>query len=84
VSTFDYITRDESEVIEFHFLLNHYLAKAVTERTVAETPDGEVGWFHPDGLPMDMANPRIASLITSQRKAILGLMEDVQSSNVVS
>lgn len=84
VSTFDYITSDESGVIEFHFLLNHYLAKAISEEVTPETPDGEVGWFHPDRLPFDMANSRISELIESQRSRIFTVMKDVQSSNSTS
>jgi 8-oxo-dGTP diphosphatase len=76
VGTYDYITHNKSGATEFHFLLNHYLAKAITEKTMAETPEGEVAWFHPDDLPSDMANDRIVSLITSQRNAILRLMAE--------
>jgi len=76
VSTFDYISRDTSAGIEFHFLLNHYLARALTKATRPETVDGEVGWFHPDNLPEDMANTRIIDLIMSVRERILALMVD--------
>ena len=74
VSTVDLITRDSSGKIEFHFLLNHFLAKALTEETRPETEDGEVGWFHPDNLPTDMANQQIVDLILSVRERILVLM----------
>lgn len=84
VSTFDLITTDNTGAIEFHFLLNHYIALAITEKTTPETQDGEVGWFHPDRLPPDMASPRIEALIRSQRDRILSLMNDSISSNVLS
>lgn len=74
VSTVDLITPDESGQIEFHYLLNHYLARALTETTKPETPEAEVGWFHPDDLPKDMANPRITELILSVRDEILSLI----------
>ena len=74
VSTADLITRDSSGRIEFHFLLNHYLARALTESTRPETEDGEVGWFHPDNLPDDIANQRIVDLILSVREKILVIM----------
>ena len=41
-----------------------------------ETEDGEVGWFHPDTLPTDMADQRIVDLILSVRVKILGLMNE--------
>jgi hypothetical protein len=74
VSTADLITKDSSGTIEFHFLLNHFLAKALTEDTRPETEDGEVGWFHPDDLPEDMANQRIIDLILSVREKIMEIM----------
>ena len=76
VSTADLITKDASGQIEFHFLLNHFLARALTEETRPETEDGEVGWFHPDNLPSDMANQRIVDIILSVRVKILGLMNE--------
>jgi ADP-ribose pyrophosphatase YjhB (NUDIX family) len=71
VSTADLITPDESERIEFHYVLNHYLARALTETTTPETPEAEVGWFHPDELPDDMASLRITELILSVKDRIL-------------
>ena len=59
VNTADLITRDKSGEVEFHFLLNHFLARALSEDTRPETDDGEVGWFHPDNLPGDIADRRI-------------------------
>lgn len=76
ISTADLITRDASGVVEFHFLLNHFLARAITEKTRSETEGGEVDWFHPDHLPYDMANQRIVDLIHSVRDRILALMKE--------
>ncbi len=76
VSTADLITMDSIGKIEFHFLLNHYLARALTDKTKAETEDGEVGWFHPDNLPYDIANQRIVDLILSVRDKILQIMNE--------
>lgn len=74
VNTADLITRDKSGEVEFHFLLNHFLARAVSGDPRPETDDGEVGWFHPDNLPEDMADPRIVELILSVREKIIGMM----------
>ncbi|MHA2025361.1 MAG: NUDIX hydrolase [Candidatus Thorarchaeota archaeon] len=74
ISTADLITPDESGQIEFHYLLNHYLARALTESTRPETSEAEVCWFHPDDLPKDMVNPRITDIILSVREEILSLM----------
>ena len=74
VGTADLITLDEDGKVEFHFLLNHYLARAITEETKPEFSEGEVGWFHPDRLPEDMVNEEIISLINSVKDSILQLM----------
>lgn len=76
VSTDDIITRDSAGAVEFHFLLNHFLARALTENTRPEMDDGEVRWFHPDELPSDMADQRIVDLILSVREKVLSLMID--------
>lgn len=74
VNTVDLITHDAAGNVEFHFILNHYLARALTENTRPEYKDGEVGWFHPDTLPSDIADQRIVELILSVRDKILRLM----------
>ena len=79
LTTADLITADESGRIEYHYLLNHYLAKALTENTSPELPDGEVGWFHPDELPPDMADSRITKLIESARPSILEIMRIINN-----
>ncbi len=76
VSTADLITLDSLGKVEFHFLLNHYLARAITYETRPETDDGEVGWFHPDKLPDDIANQRIVDLILSVRDKIFRIMQE--------
>ena len=74
VNTFDLLTKDSEGKVEFHFLLNHYLARAITEETKPEFPEGEVRWFHPDRLPDDMANQKIIDLLDSVKDRILELM----------
>ena len=74
VGTADLITLDASGKVEFHFLLNHYLARALTDVTKPEFPDGEVGWFHPDNLPEDMVNQEIIDLLSAVKDSILELM----------
>jgi len=75
VSTADIVTRDSSGKVEFHFLLNHYLTRALTENIRPETKDGEVGWFHPDDLPSDMVNQRVVDIILSVRERVLTMMK---------
>ena len=79
INTADSITPDESGRIEFHYVLNHYLARALTETTTPETPEAEVGWFHPDEIPDDMASLRITELILSVKDRILEIKADFDS-----
>ena len=74
VSTDDLITLDDTGTVEFHFLLNHYLARAITKVTRPEFPNGEVAWFHPDNLPEDMVNQKVVDLLDTLKDAILELM----------
>jgi len=74
IDTVDLITPDERGLIEYHFIINHYLTLAITDSIRPETSEGEVGWFHPDHLPPDIASERIIELIQSAKTRILELM----------
>ena len=75
VNTADFITLDTFDKVEYHFLLNHYLAHAISGELKPEFPDGEVGWFHPNELPEDMVNQEIIHLLESVRAQILEFMD---------
>jgi len=76
VTTFDLITLDTSGNVEYHFLINHYLARATDGELRPEFPDGEVGWFHPDNLPEDMVNQEVRDLISSVKDSIYEIMKE--------
>jgi ADP-ribose pyrophosphatase YjhB (NUDIX family) len=76
VGTADLITLDSEGGVEFHFLLNHYLARAITTETKPEFLNGEVGWFHPEDLPKDMVNQEIIDLLGSVKDSIIALMNE--------
>ncbi|MGY5875583.1 MAG: NUDIX hydrolase [Candidatus Thorarchaeota archaeon] len=63
LGAFDYIQRDSKGKVEYHFLLIHYLARALTEETKAEFPEAEVGWFHLNSLPVEEMPEGIIELI---------------------
>ncbi len=52
ISTADIIYPDENDKIEFHYLLNHYLAEAVSGELKPESSEAEVGWFLLNRLPL--------------------------------
>jgi 8-oxo-dGTP diphosphatase len=76
LTTSDLITLDASGQVEYHFLINHYLARAIDGELRPEFPDGEVNWFHPDNLPEDMVNQEVRDLINSEKDTILEMMKE--------
>ncbi len=68
LSTYDVIIPDASNNIEYHFLLNHYLTKAETEKIRFEVPEAEVSWYKLDALPVEEMPPVIIELIDDARK----------------
>ncbi|MHA2425705.1 MAG: NUDIX hydrolase [Candidatus Thorarchaeota archaeon] len=70
LTTYDLILPDEDEKIKYHFLLNHYLARAETEDLKPEVPEAEVAWFNLNSLPIDEMHPAVIELVESGRNAI--------------
>lgn len=77
LTTADVITPDSSGSTEYHFILNHYLARALSETTRPEIPEAEVGWFHPDDLPDDIVDTQVRNLILSVSEDALEMMREV-------
>jgi 8-oxo-dGTP diphosphatase len=76
VDTVDLVTKDSLGRVQYHFILNYFLARALTYETRPELPSGEVKWFHPDHLPPDVVDGRITNLILSLRDRIADLMRE--------
>ncbi|MFW9848457.1 MAG: NUDIX hydrolase [Candidatus Thorarchaeota archaeon] len=68
LSTYDIIIPDKNGEIEYHFLLNHYLAKANSEEIHREVPEAEVSWFSFDALPVDEMPPEVLELIKTGKR----------------
>jgi len=75
VSTADLISRDADGRVEYHFVLNHYLCRAISSETTPEGPETEVRWVHPDLLETIEIPPRIRSLLADNIGNILHLMK---------
>ena len=73
VSTADLVTLDSEGRIEYHYLLNHYLARGLTMETQPETPVAEVTWFPLDSLPVGEMPIRILDLLESVHERMLSL-----------
>jgi ADP-ribose pyrophosphatase YjhB (NUDIX family) len=73
--TADIILYDDGGGIEFHYLLNHFVCKALTENTKPESPEADVEWFHPDSLPTDEMPEPLIDLLVGLRKRVDTLMK---------
>ncbi len=68
VSTADIILPDAEGKIEYHYLLNHYIAEAYTEELRPESAEAEVGWFPLDRLPQNEMPEPIIEIIHKANK----------------
>ncbi|MHA1577782.1 MAG: NUDIX hydrolase [Candidatus Thorarchaeota archaeon] len=70
VNTADVILHDSNGQVEFHYLLNHYLARAVGGTIQKESPKAEVSWFYLDKLPEEEMPPQIIKIIQTARNLL--------------
>jgi len=70
VSTADVILHDSEGRVEFHYLLNHYLTRAVGGEIKQESVEAEVSWFNLDELPEEEMPPQIIRVIQDARNLL--------------
>ena len=70
ISTDDVILHDADGRVEFHYLLNHYLTRAVGGEISQESPEAEVRWFNLDDLPEEEIPPQIIIIIETGRNLL--------------
>ncbi|TFG11983.1 NUDIX domain-containing protein [Candidatus Thorarchaeota archaeon] len=63
IDTDDIIIQDSNGGVEYHYLLNHYLAVALTSDITPESEDAKVKWFNLNGLPLEEMPEKIIDLI---------------------
>ena len=80
VGTADVVIPDSEGMIEYHYVINHYLAAAMTDKTRPESPDAEVKWFRLGNLPKDDMNPRILDLLRRLAGRIVALSREIENS----
>lgn len=73
ISTADLVTLDSEGRVEYHYLLNHYIARGLTMETRPETPAAEVTWFPLDSLPVGEMPIQILDLLEKSREKMLSL-----------
>ncbi|RDE16138.1 MAG: NUDIX hydrolase [Candidatus Thorarchaeota archaeon] len=81
VGTADIILPDSAGLIEYHFVVNQYLVRALTEDTKPEVPEAQVGWFQPGALPKGKMNPGVADLLESMNDIVTSLFRELRAVN---
>jgi len=78
VGTADVIIPDARGSIQYHYVINHYLVRATTDKTRPESPEAEVKWFALNELPNKDMNPRVLDLLQRlvDRIAALSMEKD--------
>ena len=71
----DIIMDDAEGNIEFHYILLHFLARALNLDTRQESPEAEVSWFMPDELPSSQIPEPILQLIQKNNIQIISLLD---------
>ena len=74
IGTADVILTDSENNVEFHYLLNHYLVKALTKDIRQESPEAEVQWFSLENLPISEMPKEVHEIIFGVREKIESLM----------
>lgn len=77
-SSADVIIPDSNGNVEFHYILNHYLARAKSLEATPETPEAEVGWFTLDALPASDMPDAIVKLLQSASEKIAQIQQNIR------
>ncbi|MHA2424148.1 MAG: NUDIX hydrolase [Candidatus Thorarchaeota archaeon] len=75
----DVILPDLTGTIEYHGVLIHYLARALTEENYEETPEGEVNWFEPRILSSLKLHPIMKRILSEQQGRIESLFHTLST-----
>lgn len=75
IGTYDLIINDSDNKIKFHFVLIHYIARALSSNIKPESPDSEVKWFSIDDLLGEEIHPQILNLINDNQDKISAIQK---------
>jgi 8-oxo-dGTP diphosphatase len=73
IGTYDLIIKDSQNRVKFHFVLIHYLTRALSYDIQPEFSDSELKWFTLDELPKNEIHPQLLDLIKNNRQKITSL-----------
>ena len=80
LGTADVVIRDSKGKVEYHYVINHYLVRALTDDTRPESAEAEVRWFKFENLPKTDMNPRVYQLLERNKEKIVLLAAGTESS----
>ena len=76
IDTVDIILKDSLGSVEYHFILNHYMCRALSSEIFPESSDTKVKWFMPGSIPMKDTHPAIIALIQRVMTDIKSLISE--------
>jgi 8-oxo-dGTP diphosphatase len=76
IGTYDLIIKDSQDRIKYHYLLIHFLTRALSSTIRPESPKVEVRWFKINQLPEKEIPPQILSLIRDNLHKIRNLQTE--------
>ena len=84
IGTYDLILKDTQNRIKYHYILIHYLTRALSSTIRPESPDGEVKWFKTDQLPDNEIPPQLLDLIRDNLEKIRSIQVEKKDKNYKS
>lgn len=75
IGNFDLIVKDSLNRVKYHYVLTHFLARALSDKIRPEFPNGEVHWFPITELPENEIPTQLLDFIIKNKQKLL----DVQS-----
>ena len=76
IGTYDLILKDSQNRIKYHYVLIHYLTRALSSTIRPESPDGEIQWFKIDQLPDNEIPPQLLDLINDNLEKIRSIQAE--------
>ena len=76
IGTYDLIIKDSQNRIKYHYLLIHFLTRALSSTIRPESPKVDVRWFKINQLPEKEIPPQILSLIRDNLQKIRNLQTE--------
>jgi ADP-ribose pyrophosphatase YjhB (NUDIX family) len=76
INTDDIIYHDSAGKVEYQYMVNRYLLRAITEDVRPGVDESDASWFHPDKLPVSEMPGHLPRIFQVIRGQVLALMAE--------